>query len=70
MATELLRAGIRLGQVSADATPDSLPSRVWVRDPEDDDVVYEAKRLSSPADGYKAYPLTLRQSRNLPLPIR
>jgi hypothetical protein len=69
-ATELLRLGIRLGQVSADATPDMLPSRVWVRDPEDEDIVYEAKRLSNPVNGYKAYPLTTRQSRNLPLAIR
>lgn len=69
-ATDLLRLGICLGQVSEDATPESLPSRVWVRDQDDDDVVYEAKRLSNPEDGYKAYPLTTRQSRNLPLPIR
>src|SRR4051812_7698231 len=34
-ASDLLREGIRLGQVSADATPESLPSRVWVRDPEE-----------------------------------
>jgi hypothetical protein len=69
-ATELLRAGVRLGQVSTDAGPDSLPARVWVRDPQQNEIVYEAKRLSYPVDGYKAYPLTSRQSRNLPLPIR
>lgn len=68
-ATELLREGIRLGQMSEDATPKSLPARVWVRDPEED-IVYEAKRLSHPANGYKAYPLTSRQSRNLPLSIQ
>lgn len=70
VATELLREGICLGQVSPDAAPNSLPARVWVRDPEDTHIVYEAKRLASPTSGYKAYPLTRRQSRNLPLPIR
>jgi len=69
-ATSLLRDGIRLGQVSNDAAPGILPARVWVRDPEDRSIVYEAKRLSSPATGYKAYPLTTRQSRNLPLTVR
>lgn len=69
-ATELLRTGILLGQVSADAAPEHLPSKVWIRDPEDESVVYEAKRLSNPVDGYKAYPLTSRQARNLPLPIQ
>jgi hypothetical protein len=69
-ATQLLREGIRLGQVSSDAATNSLPARVWVRDPGASDIVYEAKRLSNPADGYKAYPLTSRQSFNLPLRIR
>jgi hypothetical protein len=69
-ATELLRTGIRLGQVSLDATANELPSRVWIRDPEDRSIIYEAKRLSSPSDGYKAYPLTSKQSRNLPLQVR
>jgi hypothetical protein len=53
-ATRLLREGIRLGQVSSDATAASLPARVWVRDPEDISIVYEAKRLAYPDDGYKA----------------
>jgi hypothetical protein len=69
-ATDLLRGGIRLGQVSEDGATNSLPSRVWVRDPEDGSIVYEAKRLSHPEGGYKAYPLTTRQSRNLPLRVR
>jgi len=69
-ATELLRQGIRLGQISPDAAPGSLPSRVWVRDVEDINIVYEAKRLSHPVDGYKAYPLTVRQAHFLPLKIR
>lgn len=69
-ATALLREGVRLGQVSADAAPDFLPSKIWIRDPEDVGIVYEAKRLSHPGDGYKAYPLTTRQARNLPLAIR
>ena len=69
-ATQLLREGIRLGQVSADAARNSLPARVWVRDPEEIGLVYEAKRLVNPIEGYKAYPLTSRQSRNLPLTIK
>jgi hypothetical protein len=68
-ATELLRAGIRLGQVSTDAAPGSLPARVWVRDADERDIVYEAKRLTYPANGYKAYPLTSRQSQNLPIAV-
>jgi hypothetical protein len=69
-ATQLLRAGIRLGQVSRDAAPNALPARVWVCDADDATIVYEAKRLSHPPDGYKAYPLTIRQVRNLPLAVR
>lgn len=68
-ATELLRVGIRSGQVSEDAATGSLPRRVWVRDPDDNNIVYEAKRLSHPANGYKAYPLTNRQSRSLTLKV-
>jgi hypothetical protein len=69
LATELLRDAIRRGQVSSDAAPAKLPKRVWVRDPEDAEIVYEAKLLSHPHDGYKAYPLTSRQSRSLPLRV-
>lgn len=68
-ATELLRTGIRSGQVSADAAIGFLPKRVWVRDLDDVSIVYEAKRLSHPVNGYKAYPLTIRQSRSLPLQV-
>lgn len=67
-ATELLRTGISLGQVSSDARSGSLPARVWVRDQEDG-IVYEAKRLSHPQNAYKAYPLTARQARSLPLTV-
>lgn len=70
VATELLRAGIKLGQVSSDAAPGSLPKRVWVRDQDDNSIVYEARRLSHPPNGYKAYPLTTRQSHRLPLAVR
>jgi hypothetical protein len=66
----LLREGIRLGQVTNDATAATLPSRVWVRDPDDQAIIYEARKLSNPSAGYKAYPLTSRQSRSLPLAIR
>jgi hypothetical protein len=69
-ATHLLREAIRLGQVSRDAASDSLPSRVWVRDPQEPAIIYEAKRLSNPERGYKAYPLTTRQAKRLPLTVR
>ena len=46
-----------------------MPSRVWAKDPEDSDLVYEAKLLSS--EGFKAYPLTRFQARNnLPIALR
>lgn len=69
-ATKLLQAGIRSGQVSFDAAPGVLPKKVWVRDPEEENVVYEARLLSAPPNGYKAYPLTTRQSGFLPILVR
>lgn len=69
-ATELLRDGIRLGQVSADAMPKQLPKHVWVRDPDNADMIYEARRLSTPSDGYKAFPLSSKQVRLLPITVR
>jgi hypothetical protein len=33
------------------------PYVLWVRDPDEQSIVYEAK-LASPPNGYKAYPLT------------
>ena len=68
-ATDLLRAGISRGQCTEDASLEALPSKVWVRDPDDASIVYEAKRLTFPVNGYKAYPLTSRQARFLPLTI-
>jgi hypothetical protein len=56
-ATELLRSAIRRGQIAHPLGVDGLPGYVWARDPEDASVVYEAKRLSVPSNGYKAYPL-------------
>lgn len=66
-ATDLLREAIRLGHVSEDADIDNLPTRAWARDPEERDLVYEARRLSWPEHGYKAYPLTQKQAEALPL---
>jgi hypothetical protein len=66
-ATNLLREAIRSGYVSEDAEVDSLPIHVWARDPEDPNLVYEARRLSWPENGYKAYPLTQKQAEALPL---
>jgi hypothetical protein len=57
-ATDLLRVAIRRGQIGHPIGPDGMPEYVWARDPEDVTVVYEARRLSVPSNGYKAYPLT------------
>jgi hypothetical protein len=59
-ATDLLREAIQTGHISEDADADTL-RRVWARDPDDPGLVYEA-RLSSPPNGYKAYPLTRKQA--------
>ena len=68
-ATNLLRAAIQRGHVSEDAEPDRLPLHVWARDPEDSELVYEARKLSWPSDGYKAYPLTRAQANALPIQL-
>jgi hypothetical protein len=56
-ATQLLRAAILRGQIGHPLGEDGLPGYVWARDPEDDSIVYEARRLTFPSNGYKAYPL-------------
>lgn len=59
-ATMLLRAAIQAGTfVSLGAG--IMPSPVWAQDPECQELVYEAKLLTSPPNGYKAYPLTCFQ---------
>jgi hypothetical protein len=55
-ATTLLRQAIRRGQIGHPLT-DGLPEYVWARDPEDTSIIYQARRLRQPAEGYKAYPL-------------
>jgi len=49
-ATALLRVAIRRGQIGHPLT-DGLPEYVWARDPEDTAIVYQARRLSHPAEG-------------------
>jgi hypothetical protein len=66
-ATNLLRQAIRLGHVSEDADADTLPARAWARDPDELDLIYEARRLSWPENSYKAYPLTRKQADALPI---
>jgi hypothetical protein len=66
-ATDLLRQAIQLGHVSEDAQADTLPRHVWARDPDEPELVYEARQLSSPTNGYKAYPLTRKQAEALPI---
>lgn len=60
-ATDLLRQGIRNGQIGHPVT-DGMPQWVWARDPDDLKVVYLARRLSTSSDSYKAYPLTESQA--------
>jgi hypothetical protein len=59
-ATDLLRMGIKLGQIGH-PIENGLPKYVWARDPSERDIVYEARRLSPSSNGYKAYPLTEAQ---------
>jgi hypothetical protein len=68
-ATELLRQAVQQGHVSEDADVDTLPRNVWARDPDDPELVYEARQLSWPNDGYKAYPLTRTQAEALPIEL-
>ena len=60
-ATDLLRQGIRNGQIGHPVT-DGMPQWVWARDPDDLKVVYLARRLSTSSVSYKAYPLTESQA--------
>jgi hypothetical protein len=60
-ATQLLRSAILKGQVGHPLGEDGLPQYVWARDPEDASIVYEARRLTFPSNGYKAYPLIASQ---------
>ena len=66
--TSLLRKAIEDGNFVA--SPDGgLPRLIWARDPDDPDLVYEAKLCQPPA-GYKGYPLTRFQSEyNLPIEV-
>ena len=65
--TNLLQKAIEDGNFVA---TDELPDRLWARDPEDPTIVYEAKRVSQPHNGYKAYPLTSFQAKyNLPIDL-
>jgi hypothetical protein len=67
-ATKLLVSAIEGGHFVGDG-PDAMPGRVWARDPDDPDLVYEAK-LCAPPKGYKAYPLTRFQAEfNLPIEL-
>ena len=66
-ATQLLRNAIVAGAYVSEG-PNVMPSRLWVRDPEED-IVYEAKLCNLPK-GYKAYPLTSFQvAHNLPFEL-
>lgn len=68
-ATALLRQAIRRGQIGHHVN-DGLPEYVWARDPDDATIVYQARRLSYPAQGYKAYPLIEPEINALRIEIR
>lgn len=62
----LLRDAIRGRQFIENG--ENFPYKVWARDPDDRELVYEAK--ASPVTGeYHGYPLTRMQSRKLPIAI-
>ncbi len=64
-ATKLVQYAIKNGTFIAEGT-ERKPSKLWVRDPDDPSIVYEAKLCEAP-NGYKAYPLTTYQVEfNLP----
>lgn len=64
-ATKLVRRAIEIGAFISEG-PGKKPYLLWARDPDDPNVVYEAK-LAFPPNGYKAYPLTSFQVEfNLP----
>lgn len=64
-ATQLLRKALKEG-IFVSLGAGVMPSPIWARDPENPELVYEAK-LCSPPKGYKAYPLTSFQLQyNLP----
>jgi hypothetical protein len=66
-ATALLRQAICNGFfVTGTDGPLRTPERVWAQDPTRPEIVYEARRLSAPENGYKAYPLTRSQARRCP----
>lgn len=66
--TTLLRAALEAGTFVSQGAG-VLPSPVWARDPDDPELVYEAKLRSSPL-GYKAYPLTSFQvAYNIPFQL-
>lgn len=67
-ATDLLRSAIERGQFDVKSVS-AMPQYVWARDPVDRKIVYEARRLSQPEHGYKAYPLTRLQTANLEIEI-
>jgi hypothetical protein len=69
-ATQLLRDAIRKGQIGHPLGGDGLPEYVWARDPEDGSIVYQARRLSYPANGYKAYPLIASQVAQIGINVR
>jgi len=64
-ATNLVQKAIKDGTFVPEGE-NQKPSRLWARDPDDRNIVYEAQ-LAYPPDGYKAYPLTTYQVEfNLP----
>lgn len=64
-ATRLVQQAIKQGTFISEGA-DQKPQILWARDPEEPNLVYEAK-LSHPPHGYKAYPLTSFQAEfNLP----
>lgn len=66
----LLRQAIRDGQFD-EVKADGVPKHVYVRDPEDATIVYDAHRMATGGDRleYKAYPLTESQIRLLKVDV-
>ena len=64
-ATRVVKEAIKKGTFISECSSQK-PYTLWARDPDDPNIVYEAK-LAFPPNGYKAYPLTKFQVEfNLP----
>ena len=66
-ATGLLREAIRQGRIEPVITG-QMPKFAYIRDPEENDIIYRAHLMSEANGTYKAYPLTQAEIDDLETP--